>query len=92
VEQAAKLHNSAVSQSQQMWRYLGTSIGSMVGASREESLRFQQVLGDYRAPNVMLLPEGHGADWPGMMQEGTSRLQPVLSSDQMAKLSRFIQK
>lgn len=92
VEQAAKLHNTAVTQSQQMWNYLGGAIGGMIGASKEDSLRFQQVLGDYRAPNVMLLPEGHGADWPGMMREGSSRLQPVLSSDQMAKLSRFIQK
>jgi hypothetical protein len=92
VEQAAKLHESSVTQGQQMWNYLGRSIGSMVGASRDEMIRFQQVLGDYRVPSAMLLPEGYGADWPGMLREGGSRLQPVLSSDQMAKLGRFIQR
>ncbi|HVR87875.1 MAG TPA: hypothetical protein VMU54_26390 [Planctomycetota bacterium] len=92
VEQAAKLHESSVTQGQQMWNFLGRSIGSMIGASRDEMTRFQQVLGDYRVPSAMLLPEGYGSDWPGMLREGASRLQPVLSSDQMAKLGRFIQR
>jgi hypothetical protein len=92
VEQSAKLHESTVTQSQQMWSYLGKSIGSMVGASKDETLRFQQVLGDYRVPSTMLLPEGYGADWPGMLREGSARLQSVFSSDQVAKLGRFIQK
>jgi exonuclease VII large subunit len=91
-EQSARLHESAVTQSQQMWNQLGRSIGSMVGASKEDQTRFQQTLGDYRPANAMLLPEGYGADWPGMMREGSNRLQPVLSSDQMAKLNRFIQR
>ncbi|MBI3858082.1 MAG: hypothetical protein HY293_20570, partial [Planctomycetes bacterium] len=89
-EQSAKLHDTASTQSQQMWGYLGKSIGSMVGASREEQVRFQQTLGDWRAPNTMLLPEGYGADWAGMMREGSTRLQPVLSADQMAKLGRYV--
>jgi hypothetical protein len=92
VEQTAKLHVSAVTQSQQLWGNLGRSIGSMVGASADEATRYQQLLGDFRAPNAMLLPEGYGADWPGMLREGASRLQPVLSSDQMAKLGRFMPK
>jgi hypothetical protein len=92
VEQAAKLHESSVTQGQQMWGYLGRSIGGMIGASRDETIRFQQVLADFRVPSSMLLPEGYGADWPGMLREGASRLQPLLSSDQMAKLSRFIQR
>ena len=92
VEQAAKLHESSVSQGQQMWNYLGMSIGNMVEASRDETIRFQQVLGDYRIPSAMLLPEGYGADWPGMLREGSSRLQSVFSPDQRAKLGRFIQR
>jgi hypothetical protein len=92
VEQAAKLHDNAATQSQQMWTNLGRSIGSMVGASKEEQTRYQQTLGDYRAPNAMLLPEGYGADWPGMMRDASGRLRPLLSADQIAKLDRFVQK
>jgi hypothetical protein len=53
-------------------------------------VRLQQTLGDFRPANAMLLPEGYGADWPGMMREAGGRLQPVLSADQMAKLKNFI--
>jgi hypothetical protein len=91
-EQAAKLHDNAVQQSQTMWNHLGRTIGSMVGASKEDQTRFQQTLGTYGPANAMLLPEGYGADWPGMMREGSSRLQQLLSQDQMAKLNRFIQR
>ena len=91
-EQAAKLHDSVVQQSQTMWNALGRTLGTMVGASNEDQIRFQQTLGAYGPASAMLLPEGHGADWPGMMREGSSRLQPLLSSDQMAKLNRFIQR
>jgi hypothetical protein len=72
-----------------MWNMLGRSLGSMIGASKDEMTRFQQTLGDFRPDNTMLLAEGHGADWPGMMKEGTSRLQPLLTAEQMAKLTRF---
>jgi len=92
VEQSAKLHESSVAQGQAMWNHLGRTIGSMVGAPKEDQARFQQALGDFRPANAMLLPEGYGADWAGMMREGSSRLQPVLSADQMAKLNRFVQK
>ena len=92
VEQSATLHASTAAQSQQMWNNLGRTIGGMVGASKEDQTRFQQTLGDFRAPNAMLLPEGHGADWPGQMREASVRLQPALSTEQMAKLGRFIQK
>jgi len=88
-EQSAKLHDSTSKQSQMMWNMLGRSLGSMIGASKDEMTRFQQTLGDFRPDNSMLLPEGHGADWPGMMKEGTSRLQPLLTPEQMAKLNRF---
>jgi len=92
VEQAAELHASVGAQSQQLWANLGRSIGSMVGASKEDQTRYQQSLGDYRAPNAMLLPEGYGADWPGMMRDASGRLRPLLSADQIAKLDRFVQK
>jgi hypothetical protein len=92
VEQQARLHDNAATQSQQMWANLGRSIGSMVGASKDEQTRYQQTLGDYRAPNAMLLPEGYGADWPGMMRDASGRLRPMLSADQLAKLDRFVQK
>jgi hypothetical protein len=87
-EQAARLHESAAKQSQQLWNMLGRSLGSMVGASKDEMTRFQQTLGDWRPDNSMLLPEGHGADWPGMMKEGTSRLQSLLTPEQMSKLNQ----
>ena len=88
-EQSAKLHESTSKQSQQMWNMLGRSLGSMIGASKDEMTRFQQTLGDWRPDNSMLLAEGHGADWPGMMKEGSSRLQSQLTPDQAAKLAKF---
>jgi hypothetical protein len=88
-EQAAKLHDTTVQQTQALWTHLGRTIGAMIGAPKEEQSRLQQALGDYRPATTMLLPEGYGADWGGLMQEGASRLQPILSQDQMTKLSRF---
>jgi hypothetical protein len=64
-------------------------VGSMVGASKDEVSRFQQTLGDWRPDGAMLLPEGYGADWSGLLREGTSRLQSVLTPEQMAKLARY---
>jgi hypothetical protein len=92
VEQAARLHDTAVAQSQQLWSHFTRSIGGMVGATRDESVRFQQLLGDYAPPASMLLPEAYGADWPGMVREGSNRLQSVLSPDQLTKLNRFAPK
>lgn len=91
VEQASRLHDSAAKQSEAMWNHLGRTLGSMAGAPKEDHTRFQQTLGAWRAPEAMLLPEGHGADWPGLMREGTARLQSVLSSDQVARLNRYSQ-
>jgi hypothetical protein len=73
-----------------MWTNLGGTIGGMIGASREEQSRFQQMLGDYRAPNSMLLPEGYGADWSGMLKEASGRLRPALTADLSAKLDRIV--
>jgi hypothetical protein len=92
VEQAAKLQDSVSAQSRQMWTNLGGTIGGMIGASREEQSRFQQMLGDYRAPNSMLLPEGYGADWPGMLKEASGRLRPALTPELSAKLDRLVQR
>lgn len=89
-EQAAKLTESTSAQSRQMWSHMGRSIGGMVGAPKEEHARLQQTLGDWRSPASMLLPEAHGADWPGQMKEASARLQPVLSPDQLAKLGRYM--
>jgi hypothetical protein len=88
-EQAGKLHDQSSRQSQQLWNMMGHSLGSMVGASRDDMTRFQQALGDWRPDGAMLLPEGYGADWAGLMKEGSSRLQPLLTPDQVAKLSRY---
>jgi hypothetical protein len=90
VEQAAKLHDHAALQSQSMWNYLGRTLGSMIGASKEDQTKFQQTLGTWQAPSAMLLPEGYGADWPGMMKEGSARLQPLLTSDQVARLNKVV--
>jgi hypothetical protein len=89
-EQAGRLSDSAAKQGQQMWNMMGRSLGSMVGASKDEMTRFQQTLGDWRPDSAMLLPEGHGADWPGMMKEGTSRLQSLLTPEQMARLAQYL--
>jgi len=90
VEQAAKLHDLSVQTTQAQWGNLGRTIGSMIGASKEDQTRLQQALGDYRPANTMLLPEGYGVDWPGMLREGAARLQPMLSQDQLSKLGRYL--
>jgi len=89
VEQAGRLNESAAKQSQLQWNNLGRSLGSMIGANKDEILRYQQTLGDWRPDGGMLLPEGHGADWTGLMKEGTNRLQSVLTPDQLSKLKSF---
>ncbi len=91
VEQAATLQASAIAGCRQQWSALGQTIGGMVGASTEDQARFRQSLGDYIAPNAMLLPEAHGWDWPGMLREGAGRLRPGLTSDQLTRLDRFVQ-
>jgi len=90
VEQASALQEIAISGCRQQWAALGQTIGGMVGASTEEQARFKQSLGDYIAPNAMLLPEAHGWDWPAMLREGAGRLRPGLTSDQLILLGRFI--
>jgi len=89
VEQAGRLNESASKQSQMLWNNLARSLGSMIGANKDEILRYQQTLGDWRSDGGMLLPEGHGADWAGLMKEGTNRLQSVLTPDQVSKLKSF---
>jgi len=92
VEQTAKLHDSVSTQSRQIWSMMGTSLGSILGASREDQIRFQQTLGSFPLSNSMLLPEPYGADWPGMMKEAAARLRSGLSADQTAKLDRALQR
>ena len=89
-EQAAKQHDAAVQMSQAQWNTLGRTIGSYVGASKDDQTRFQQTLGEFRATTTMLLPEGYGADGIGMMREGIGRLQSVLSQDQQTRLSQLL--
>ena len=88
-EQAAKLHDSAANQSQQQWKLMAVSIGSMIGASRDDLVRLQQSLGDLEFPQNMILPEAYGVDWSGMMREAAVRARPVLTADQTAKLDKF---
>jgi hypothetical protein len=92
VEQTAKLHDSVSTQTRQIWSMMGNSLGSILGASREEQIRFQQTLGNFPLSNSMLLPEPYGADWPGMMKEAAARLRSGLSADQTAKLDRALQR
>jgi hypothetical protein len=91
-EQAAALHDLASLQARQQWSSLGTTLGTMVGASRDEQTRLQQTLGELPVPNTMLLPEAYGADWTAMMKQASGLVQPLLSSDQRAKLDRFVQR
>jgi hypothetical protein len=92
VEQAAKLHDLSTSQAQQQWKYMGMTLGSMAGASTSDFSRFQQPLGDLRFPQDMVLPEAHGADYPGMLREAALRVRPVLSADEASRLDRFVSK
>lgn len=89
-EQSARLSESTSGQARQMWSHMGRSIASMAGAPKEDHVRLQQTLGDWRGPGSLLLPEAHGADWNGLMKEAMVRLQPLLSADQMAKLGRYV--
>jgi hypothetical protein len=89
-EQAGKLHDLTSKQTQSMWNMMGQSLGSMAGvSSKEDLLRFQQTLGDWRPDGAMLLPEAYGADWSNLMKEGTSRIQSLLTPEQMARLARY---
>ncbi len=91
VEQAGKLHDSVTAQSQKQWAHMGQTLGMIVGASKEDQTRFQQSLGEFPAPNLMLLPEAYGADWYGQLREVTSQLKPMLSSDQLTRLVPYLQ-
>ena len=68
---------------------MAVSIGSMIGASRDDLVRLQQSLGDLEFPQNMILPEAYGVDWSGMMREAAVRARPVLTADQTAKLDKF---
>lgn len=89
VEQAAKLHGTAAAQASQMWSMMGRSLGSMVGGGKDEQARLQQSLGDFRVPADLLLPEAHGADWPGLLKEATARARPLLTPEQTARLDKY---
>jgi len=90
VEQAAKLGENAAAQGRMMWSHLGRSLGSMVGASREDQARFQQSLGDWFPPSGMLLPEAHGADWKGLMREASNRLRSQLTAEQSERIDKLV--
>ncbi len=91
-EQAAALHENAALQARQQWAFMGNTLGSMAGATRDEQTRIQQALGELAIPSTMLLPEAYGADWPTMMKQASGLAQPLLSADQRAKLDRFVQR
>jgi hypothetical protein len=91
-EQTATLHASAVAQSQAQWNHMGRTIGGMVGASKEDQSRFQLALGEFRPSNAMLLPEGYGADFPGLMKDAFARLTPMMSPEQISRLGKFAKK
>lgn len=88
VEQAARLSENAAVQSGRMWSNMGRSLGSMVGATKDEQTRIQQTLGDLRLPADMLFPEAHGGDWPGLLREATARARPLLTPEQTARLEK----
>jgi hypothetical protein len=91
-EQAAALHESVSLQTRQLWASMGATLGSMVGASRDEQTRLQQSLGEFPVPSTMLLPEAYGAEWQTMMKQASGSVQPLLSVDQRTKLDRFVQR
>jgi hypothetical protein len=88
-EQAAKLQQTGSSQAQKQWSSIGQTMGGMLGSNKDERARYQQSLGDLRVPGDMLLPEAHGADWPGMMRDATARLRPTLTPEQAARLEKM---
>lgn len=89
VEQAARLSENSATQSGRMWSNMGRSLGSMVGATKDEQTRIQQTLGDLRLPADMLFPEAHGGDWPGLLREATARARPMLTPEQTARLEKY---
>jgi hypothetical protein len=89
-EQAAKLHQQASDQAARQWSTMGRTLGSMVGASKEDQARLQQAIGSMSAPSAMLLPEAHGADWAALSKEAAARIRPLLSGEQAAKLDSFV--
>lgn len=91
-EQGAALHESVSLQTRQLWSSMGATLGTMVGASRDEQTRLQQTLGEFPIPSTMLLPEAYGAEWQAMMKQASGAVQPLLTGDQRAKLDRFVQR
>lgn len=90
VEQAGKLHDAVVHQTQTIWGSLGQTIGRSIGASSEDQVRFQQALGAYAAPSAMLLSEAHGGQWNALTAEAATRIRPLLSGDQVALLDKYL--
>jgi len=88
-EQSAKLHESASGQAQKMWSRMGATLGSVIGAPKDEQARLQQSLGDYRPAGDLLLPEAHGADWNGLMRDALGRLRPSMTPEQTARLDKM---
>jgi hypothetical protein len=89
VEQAAKLHESVLSQSQGMWANMGRTLGGMIGAAKDEQVRLQQSLGGYWPASNALLPEAHASDWNGLLREAMSRVKPTLTPEQTARLDKL---
>lgn len=88
-EQSAKLNENTSVSAQKMWSNMGRSLGSMMGAPKDEQTRIQQSLGDYRAPTSMLLPEAHAADWNGLMRDALGHVKPSLTPEQTARLDKM---
>lgn len=89
-EQAAKVQENVATQAQNSWARMGKMIAGMVGGAKDDHARFQQALGDFRPAGGMILPEAYGADWNSLMREASNRLRPMLSTDQTAKLDRYV--
>jgi hypothetical protein len=89
VEQSAKLHESLTSQAQVMWASMGRTLGSMIGAGKEEQIRLQQSLGDYWPAPSAILPEAHASDWNGLLRDAMSRVKPALTPEQTARLDKL---
>ena len=89
-EQAARLNQSTAEQSARMWSQMGQAVGMYAGMSSEEQARLQPSLGSFPLPNSALLPEAHGADWPGMIREAAGRARPMLTAAQAERVDKFI--
>lgn len=89
-EQADLLHVRMVTRTRQSWSSIGGLVAGLVGASPHQQAQFPQSLGEPSIPAVLLLPEAHDADGPGLLRQAGARLDRLLSPQQKSRLDQAV--